>query len=177
METIPCHRGILFNLFRGRGNMYENPDFKKCMMERKTDKTISRLLRSMMILFFILLSARATSPDIKVAYIPVSEPVDAYGKLIKAIVQVESSGDSLAYNVHEDAVGAFQIRKVRLKDYNRRTGKNYSHKDCYSYKVSKEIFLYYAIKIGYQDYESIARRWNGSGKLTHDYWKRVKAYL
>ena len=38
----------------------------------------------------------------------------------------------------------------------------------------KEIFLYYAMKIKYPNYELIAREWNGSGRSTLDYWKKVK---
>jgi hypothetical protein len=37
--------------------------------------------------------------------------------------------------------------------------------------------MYYATKIGYPDYEKIARSWNGSGKSTLTYWQKVKALL
>jgi hypothetical protein len=81
-------------------------------------------LKSLLFIFFILLSPRAASPDTDVASIAAYGRVDAYGKLVKAVVQVESSGDTLAYNPAEGAIGAFQIRQIRLRDYNRRTGKN-----------------------------------------------------
>ncbi len=136
-----------------------------------------RQLKCVLIVFFLFFSARATSPDTKVVCIPASEPVDSYARLIKAIVQVESRGDTLAYNPKEKAIGAFQIRPIRLRDYNRRTGKDYNHQDCFNYKISREIFLYYAKKIGYPDYESIARSWNGSGKSTLAYWEKVKTLL
>jgi hypothetical protein len=118
-----------------------------------------------------------TAPDSKVAFIFVSEPVHAYDRLIKAVIQVECSGDTLAFNLTEGAIGAFQIRPIRLRDYNQRTGNNYKSEDCYNLKISKEIFLYYARRIGFPDYESIARNWNGSGKTTQDYWKKVKSLL
>lgn len=105
------------------------------------------------------------------------EPIDPFGVLVNAIVQVESLGDPLAYNPEEEAVGAFQIRPIRVLDYNQRTGKNIKIENCYSYEVSKEIFLYYARLTGYPQYEKIARNWNGSGEATTDYWKRVKYYL
>lgn len=117
------------------------------------------------------------APDMKVAYICSVEPVDAYDRLVKAIVQVESAGDTLAYNLSEEAVGAFQIRPIRLLDYYQRTGINYKLKDCHNFKISKEIFLYYARLTGYPDYEMIARNWNGSGNATLDYWKKVKSNL
>ena len=90
---------------------------------------------------------------------------------------VESSGDTLAFNLIEEAYGAFQIRPIRLLDYYQRTGRKYKIEDCYNYKISKEIFLYYAIRNGNLDYQTIARNWNGSGKMTLDYWKKVLAHL
>jgi hypothetical protein len=113
----------------------------------------------------------------KVAYICSAKPVDAYDRLVKAIVKVESTGDTLAYNLSEEAVGAFQIRPIRLLDYYQRTGIFYKLKDCYNFKISKEIFLFYARQTGYPDYEKIARNWNGSGIATLDYWKKVKSNL
>jgi hypothetical protein len=134
-------------------------------------------LKSIFLIFFLLLSASVSAPDCKTAFILVSEPVNPYNRLIKAIVQVESLGDTLACNVIEEAIGAFQIRPIRLKDYNQRTGSNYKSEDCYNFKISKEIFLYYAKRESFPDYELIARKWNGSGKTTLDYWKKVKSFL
>lgn len=136
-----------------------------------------RLLKSILIVFFSLLTIRAAAPDIKVAYIIVSETIDVYDRLIKAVVLVESFGDTMAFNILEEATGAFQIRPIRLLDYNQRTGNSYNIKDCYNYDISKKIFLYYAIQIGYPKYETIARSWNGSGDTTIDYWEKVKSYL
>ena len=136
-----------------------------------------RSLKSILIIFFSLLAIRATAPDIKVAFISVSDPVNAYDRLVKAVVQVESAGDTLAYNLSEEAAGAFQIRPIRLLDYYQRTGKHYKIEDCYNFEISKEIFLYYARQTGYQDYETIARNWNGSGKTTQGYWEKVKSNL
>ena len=136
-----------------------------------------RSLKSILIIFFSLLAIRATAPDIKMAFISVSDPVNAYDRLVKAVVQVESTGDTHAYNLSEEAAGAFQIRPIRLLDYYQRTGKNYKIEDCYNFEISKEIFLYYARQTGYQDYETIARNWNGSGKTTQGYWEKVKSNL
>lgn len=143
-------------------------------MENRLHMTKLLYLKSLTFVLFLLLSNNAAAPDFKVVFIEASEPVNAYGRLIKAVVQVESMGDTLAFNVIEEAIGAFQIRPIRLKDYNKRTGKNYKSKDCYNFEISKEIFLYYAKKLDYHDYETIARNWNGSGIKTQDYWKKVK---
>jgi hypothetical protein len=136
-----------------------------------------QFLKSILIFLLSLLSYRASAPDIKVAYIKVSEPIDVYDRLIKAVIMVESFGDTMAYNLSEKATGAFQIRPIRLLDYNQRTGNNYKTEDCYNYKISKEIFLYYAKRIGFPKYELIARNWNGSGGTTVDYWEKVKSHL
>ena len=82
-------------------------------MKSKIQLIKFRYLKSVFIVFFSLLAFRATAPDLKVAFICSSEPVDAYDRLIKAVVQVESSGDTLAYNLTEEATGAFQIRPMQ----------------------------------------------------------------
>jgi hypothetical protein len=146
-------------------------------VEKKTASIKFRYLKSLLFIFFLLLPVRAPAPGLNVAFVYVSEPVDLYSRLIKAVVQVESLGDTMACNLTEEAVGAFQIRPIRLRDYNQRTGNNYKIEDCYNFEISKTIFLFYAKRIGFQDYELIARNWNGSGKNTLDYWKRVKTFL
>lgn len=124
-----------------------------------------------------MLDLRLSAPDVKVIYIPFTKPLDAYERLVNAVVMVESAGDTLAYNQLEEAVGAFQIRQIRLLDYYQRTGINYTIEECYNFNISKEIFLYYARQTGYQDYETIARNWNGSGNATLDYWEKIKSNL
>lgn len=104
-------------------------------------------------------------------------PVNPYRKLIHAIGKVETSLDTLAYNPVEEAAGYFQIRPIRLKDYNMRTGSNYTMNDLFDYNISEKIFLYYAFQIGPYDFKSIAMQWNGSGPRTINYWNQVKKYL
>lgn len=146
-------------------------------MKTRIKITKSEIIKSLLFVSFLLFSLSAAAPDTKVMFIFASDPVDPYERLVNAIITVESKGDTLAFNPVEQARGAFQIRPIRLKDYNRRTGKNYKAKDCYNLQTSKEIFLYYAKRIGYPDYEKIARSWNGSGKSTLDYWKRVRSNI
>jgi hypothetical protein len=141
---------------------------------------------------FIILALQATAPgssdtvgdnltntdlDVLIAKTKMLPEPDIFEKLIYAIVMVECSGDTLAINHDEEAYGAFQIRPIRLHDYNKRTGKNYKIEDCLSYEISKEIFLYYAKNMGYPDFQTIARSWNGSGKMTLVYWEKVKKLL
>lgn len=135
--------------------------------------------RKIVLTALLLLSVvfRASSPGIKsfiIFYPPVVEP---YKPLMDAIGFVETMNNTLAYNPLEQAAGVFQIRPIRLQDYNRRTGNNYTMKDLFDYEISEKIFLYFAEQIGPYDLEQIAKRWNGSGHMTNYYWKRIKHFL
>lgn len=134
--------------------------------------------RTIIIALLILsVPLRVFAPERKSLPVIAVEPVNPYERLIYAIGMVETNCDTLAYNAEEQAAGFFQIRPVRLKDYNERTGNNYEMKDLYDYKISEKIFLYYAWRTRNDNFEEIARKWNGSGPKTIHYWKKVKKYL
>jgi hypothetical protein len=137
-------------------------------------KTFKKIIFVAVLLSFTF---RVLAPSRETLTIIVPRPVEPYRKLINAIGKVETNYDTLAYNPVEKAVGFFQIRPIRLKDYNRRTGNHYKLKDLYNYEVSEKIFLFYASEIGPYDFEKIAKRWNGSGPKTFYYWKRVKKVI
>lgn len=128
---------------------------------------------------FILLSfsLQVSAPLWKSLIIFKQTPVEPYRKLAHAIGMVETKGDTLAYNPTEAAAGYFQIRPIRLTDYNNRTGSNYTMQDLFSYETSERIFLYFADLIGPYNLEQIARRWNGSGHQTVKYWDQIKRFL
>lgn len=136
-----------------------------------------RLKRLVLVSVFLIFTLKALAPSRESIIIPESGPINPYKRLIYAIGMVETKLDTLAFNPVEQAVGYFQIRPVRLEDYNRRTGKNYKLKDMYNYSISEKIFLYYAHQLGPNNFEKISRRWNGSGPKTYLYWNRVKKYL
>jgi hypothetical protein len=104
-------------------------------------------------------------------------PIEPYKQIAFAVGMVETKGDTLAYNPIEKAAGIFQIRPIRLIDYNKRTGSSYSRNDLFNYEISEKIFLYFADQVGPYNLEHIARRWNGSGHLTTNYWSRIKQFL
>jgi len=136
------------------------------------------ILRKIVLVAVLLtVTIKALAPSRGSFIIVATEPVNPYKRLIYAVGMVETKFDTLAYNPIEEAVGIFQIRPVRLEDYNKRTGNHYKKKDLYSYNISEKIFLYYAHEIGPYNFEKIARRWNGSGPKTYHYWNRVKKYL
>jgi hypothetical protein len=136
------------------------------------------LLRKLVLaVVFSLLNFSLFAPAMTSLAIIDHKPVEPFRILINAIGKVETGFDTLAYNPLEEATGFFQIRPIRLEDYNARTGSNYSMEDMYNYFIAEKIFLYYASKIGPYDFETISRNWNGSGPMTIEYWKKVRANL
>ena len=138
--------------------------------------------RMKIIILILLFSLKAFAPSEKVMYIlrSQSEISRPYEKIWKAVIAVESGGDPLAVgdmHLKSHSYGVVQIRKVRMDDYNARTGNSYSHSDAFDVGVSKRIFMYYAHRIGPYDTDYLIRKWNGSGKKTYDYLNKVKAKL
>lgn len=103
--------------------------------------------------------------------------------LINAIIQVESSGDSLAHNLKEDARGILQIRAIMVKEINRLSGKNYTHDDAWSLQKSVEMFK--TLQKYYNpswDFKKASKQWNGGYngekyKSTEIYWQKVNNIL
>jgi hypothetical protein len=139
---------------------------------------MSSLLRKTITVAFILIFASDLfAPSFNSFVILRSEPVDPFRNLIHAIGRVETKFDTLAYNPEEKAVGYFQIRPIRVQDYNKRTGSKLLLKDMYDYDTSEKVFLYYASELGPYKFERIAKNWNGSGIKTIQYWRQVRKYL
>ena len=127
--------------------------------------------------FLFTFAFKAFAPSGESLILVRTSPDQPYKSLVHAIGMVETQFDTLAFNPLEGAVGYFQIRPIRLEDYNSRTGSNYSMNDLFNYKISEKIFLYYASEIGPYNFERIAKTWNGSGKSTILYWEQVKRFL
>jgi hypothetical protein len=125
-------------------------------------------------LFFTI---RVIAPSQKSLLISEPLPIEPYKQLIYAVGMVEGMGDTTAYNELEMAAGYFQIRPIRLEDYNNRTGSQYTMNDMFNYEISEKVFLYFATQIGPYNIEKIAKNWNGSGAKTIEYWERIKEYL
>jgi len=134
--------------------------------------------RLLLILYMAFMSSLAgnMTPG-KVLYIASYEPIQPYEQLWRAVCQVETKNNPLAYNRKEQAVGIAQIRPIRLKDYNERTRSHLKITEMYDPKKSKTVFLFYAERCKYFDLERIAKSWNGRGKKTNKYWKEVKKHL
>lgn len=131
-----------------------------------------------MIIMILLLSffANLAAPPNNSIVIFEAKAVNPYNAILKACIQIESSGNRFAYNSKELAVGILQITPVRLLDFNRNTGKHYTQNDCYSIEVSKEIFFHYISKCDYRDIKSMAVAWNGVS-VRNKYYAKVKKLL
>jgi hypothetical protein len=139
---------------------------------------MSEYLKKIVLVAFLFLSAlKAFAPTNRTLVIFTPAPEEPFKKLIYAIGMVETKFDTLSYNPVEEAVGYFQIRPIRVLDYNQRTGSRYSLNDMFDYNISEKVFLYYASQIGPYNFEQIAKKWNGSGKITFEYWDQVRKHL
>jgi len=147
-------------------------------LKRITHESYSAGFRKFtIILLFLSFAVAAFAPGNNSVFIPVPLKINPYRPLIYATAMVETLGNPLAYNEHENAVGIFQIRQVRVDEYNRRTGSKYTLPDMFNYSISEEVFLYFASRVGPYDFERISKSWNGSGPKTENYWKKIKVYL
>lgn len=138
---------------------------------------ISRFRKLIFIVTFLLMSFRVAAPEANSFTIFEYPGIFAFTDLMYATAMVETMGNPLAYNEFENAVGIFQIRQVRIDEYNRRTGNNFALSDMYDPELSEKVFLYFAAHYGPYNLEKIAKSWNGSGPMTELYWKRIKEYL
>ena len=132
-----------------------------------------------------LLSAAAAGIGVIFGIIPTdckaAVDVNSLEGLLKAIAQVESNGDSSAYNHKENAAGPYQIRPVYLKDVNRIVGyEKYRLEDRFDALKAKEMVVTYLSHYGkHKSLEALARIHNGGPrgdkkKSTLRYWQKVK---
>jgi hypothetical protein len=145
---------------------------------RKPEPGTRFSLRKLILIFsFLLIGFRVAAPEADYFIIYESRGIGAFTNLMYATAMVETMGNPLAYNEFENAVGIFQIRQVRIDEYNKRTGNNLALKDMFDISLSEKVFLYFAEHYGPYNLEKIAKSWNGSGPMTELYWKRIKEYL
>jgi hypothetical protein len=137
----------------------------------------SILKKIISLVFLLLITFKVFAPASESLTLIRTSPAEPFMSLIHAIGMVETQYDTLAYNPLEEAVGYFQIRPIRLMDYNVRTGSTYTMNDLFNYKISEKIFIYYASELGPYNFERIAKTWNGSGNSTIQYWEQVKRFL
>lgn len=136
------------------------------------------IVRKIFLLFFLAsFTGKAVAPDTFELTIFEAPAIRPFVPLMNAIAMVETMGNTLAFNEFENAAGIFQIRQIRVDDYNRRTGSHYQLTDMFDYEISEKVFLYFAELAGPYSFEKIAKAWNGSGPKTEFYWQRIKSLL
>jgi hypothetical protein len=128
-----------------------------------------------LILILIMLSCRLFAPAERIVYVIIPEAINPFIPLWDAVKMVETGNNADTINYLEQAYGSGQIRWSKLKDFNDATGRNYTLEDCLREPVSREIFLWHCS--AYYDIETAAMKWNGSGPMTVEYWKKVKKEL
>lgn len=134
-------------------------------------------MRTLIIILFLACYKLSAPSGYQVPVILQPEPLTNLEAIWQAVVTIESGGNPYAVNYEKGghSVGLAQIRQVRIDHYNRLTGTNYTLDDCFRPEVSKEVFMYFARKIGNED--RLIRAWNGSGPATYEYLKKVKSCL
>lgn len=108
-----------------------------------------------------------------------------WNKVINAIVQVESKGNTNARS--KDCVGVMQIRPLLVRDVNeylkmKGSSKRYTLNDRLNAEKSKEMFILYQKRYNpTNNVDKAIRMWNGgphySESKTNGYLKKVKAHM
>jgi len=132
--------------------------------------------RIIIITLFLALFQAICAPPLREAVICQPEEINPYEAITHAVTTIESSNGVNLCNAKEQAVGYFGIRPIRLEDYNKRTGQNITHAQCYDYEIGKRIFLYYASQVDYRDIKGICIAWNGKS-IYNKYFAKIKAVL
>ena len=136
-------------------------------------------MRKMMTLITTLLFLELSAPSAN--YYPVilqTEPLNNFEAIWQAVIMVESSGNPDAWVIDTNgkpSIGIAQIQQSRVDHFNRLTGKDYKHEDCFDAEISKEIFMFFARRIGNE--EQLIKSWNGSGPMTEIYYRKVLRHL
>ncbi len=131
-------------------------------------------MKPLLFTLFLFISRLLFAPATNTLVLIDSEPTGIYEAIITAVIQVESGGDSLALNTSEQSCGLFQIRPIRIADYNNRTGSHYMTWDAFDPEISEKIFRFYASQIGPYNTETLIKSWNGKGEMAERYLLKVK---
>lgn len=142
-------------------------------------------MKTILIILFLFISFRLYAPVNEGMLIFKSDGINPFEQIWKAICQVESSNNPLAYHLEKNghaSIGIAQIQQSRVDHYNYKTNNHYTLDDMYDTTISRNIFMWYACYIGPYNIEKIAREWNGGTKgmkkrSTIKYWNKVKILL
>ncbi|MEN6569020.1 MAG: transglycosylase SLT domain-containing protein [Rikenellaceae bacterium] len=136
---------------------------------------MKRVLILLMLAACIKLSAPPPAQEFVILH---EETLNNLEAIWQAVIKVESNGNPDAFSIDingQPSVGIAQIQPSRIAHYNRLTGHSYSLADCFDPEVSKEVFMFFAKRIGNE--EKLIKAWNGSGPRTEIYYNKVRRYL
>src|SRR5450759_4354321 len=91
------------------------------------------------ITFLVAFALKVFAPTSESLMVARTLPAEPFKSLIHAIGMVETQYDTLAFNPLEEAVGYFQIRPIRLVDYNERTGSTVSYTHLRAHETRHDL--------------------------------------
>ena len=135
-------------------------------------------MKKLILIMLLFCQKLSAPPGAQIPVILQTEPLNNLEAIWQAVIRVESNGNPDAFCIDingQPSVGISQIQPSRIAHYNRLAGTNYKLYDCFNPEVSKEVFLFFARRIGNE--EKLIKAWNGSGWRTEIYLTKVKRYL
>jgi hypothetical protein len=136
--------------------------------------------RKLKVILFFLLATKGMSaiePIVFKVIKPVA-PASPIPKLIKGLTKVESRGKANAVGDHGAAFGILQVHDTMVQEYQRISGRYYSHSDMFTPAKAREVadvvLRFYANHIFNQTgrpatLKELAFIWNGGGEA----WRRA----
>lgn len=131
--------------------------------------------RVIMTIILLTIFLRLFAPGFNNFYIIRQEGFNPVLALWEAVKIVESANNHSVINYKEGAYGCGQIRQIKIDDYNKLTRSHVLLSDCLNESISKKIFVWHCSR--YNDIETAAKRWNGSGPAVEVYWIKIKKHL
>jgi hypothetical protein len=131
-------------------------------------------MKTILIITFLALFSHVHAPPVDTMYIPAGEKISPYAPVLRAMARVESSNNPFAYNAKEMAVGLWQIRDIRLRDYYRLTGVRYYPCEMFDVAKATDVIMFYFKRFGPYRIDDAILSWNCNSK---EYLKRVKSVL
>ena len=120
---------------------------------------------------FLMLARVLLAPEARKFFVEKAEKIDPYKAILKAMATVESSNNTYAYNPTEQSTGLYQIRPIRLRDYNRRTGEHLKMNDMYNPAKAERVIRFYCHQYGPYRAKEFIKSWNCNSEK---YYQKVK---
>lgn len=130
------------------------------------------------LIVFIFFPGQLRAPAKECLIIIRPAPIDLFRVAYAAVAMVETRNNQFEVNFGDPGGGSWgpvQIGVLKLADYNRAHGTNYTLADCINMELSRHIFYWHCSRFNCID--TAILRWNGGGREAREYLKRVKEYI